>query len=121
MWDRYMEIERGAGEDARILRRRHAEKVSEFYGVQWEPHLRDAGYGLGSWRRPFITHFTGCQPCSGDHNQMYSGESCWNGMVRALNFADNQVLRNYGFVHRDLLDSATVEALPFDYPVARTG
>ncbi|OWM82091.1 putative glycosyltransferase 7 [Punica granatum] len=118
---RYTEIESGEGEDASVLRRRHAEKVSEFYRAQWEPHLQEAGYGLGSWRRPFITHFTGCQPCSGDHNQMYSGETCWSGMVRALNFADNQVLRNYGFIHPDLLDSATVEPIPFDYPAARSG
>ncbi|CAN0864898.1 Putative glycosyltransferase 7 [Linum grandiflorum] len=77
---------------------------------------KEAGGGRWSWRRPFITHFTGCQPCSGDHNQIYAGESCWNGMVKALNFADNQVLRKYGFVHPDLLDSATVTETAFDYP-----
>ncbi|KAF2294739.1 hypothetical protein GH714_015835 [Hevea brasiliensis] len=108
----YTAIERGDGK----LRRRHAEKVSEQYGAFREPHLKGAGNGKGSWRRPFITHFTGCQPCSGDHNKMYEGDSCWKGMVRALNFADNQVLRKYGFVHPDLLDSKTVVETPFDYP-----
>ncbi|XP_065874911.1 putative glycosyltransferase 7 [Euphorbia lathyris] len=110
--DKYTEIERGDPK----LRRRHAEKVSEQYGAFREKHLKAAGNGKGSWRRPFITHFTGCQPCSGDHNKMYEGDSCWNGMVKALNFADNQVLRKYGFVHPDLLDTNTVEETPFDYP-----
>lgn len=100
----------------RRLRRRHAEKVSGGYSALWEHYLKDAGYGKFSWRRPFITHFTGCQPCSGQHNQMYSGQSCWDAMQKVLNFADNQVLRNYGFVHRDLLDSGSVSPLPSDYP-----
>ncbi|KAJ9670459.1 hypothetical protein PVL29_026784 [Vitis rotundifolia] len=109
---KYLEIEKGVN----TLRRRHAEKVSESYAEQREPYLKEAGNGRYSWRRPFITHFTGCQPCSGKHNQMYAGESCWNSMQKVLNFADNQVLRNFGFVHPDLLDSSTVSPLPFDYP-----
>ncbi|CAI9282807.1 unnamed protein product [Lactuca saligna] len=64
---KYNGVERGA----RRLRRRHAEKVSEGYSALWEKYLKDAGYGKFSWRRPFITHFTGCQPCSGQHNQMF--------------------------------------------------
>ncbi|KAG5230720.1 alpha galactosyltransferase family protein [Salix suchowensis] len=100
--ERYTELEKEDGK----LRRRHAEKVSEQYGVFREPHLKQAGNGKGSWRRPFITHFTG----------YVSRETCWNGMVKALNFADNQVLRKYGFVHPDLLDSSTVTETPFDYP-----
>ncbi|KAL1107257.1 hypothetical protein V6Z11_D03G031400 [Gossypium hirsutum] len=108
----YLAIERGTAE----LRRRHAEKVSEQYGAFREEYLKSAGNGKGSWRRPLITHFTGCQPCNGDHNKMYDGESCWNGMVKALNFADNQVLRKYGFIHPDLLDSSIVSEVPFDYP-----
>ncbi|CAK9141117.1 unnamed protein product [Ilex paraguariensis] len=109
---KYVEIEK----EVPRLRRRHAEKVAESYGAQWEEHLRDAGYGKGSWRRPFITHFTGCQPCSGAHNEMYSGQSCYDAMQKALNFADNQVLRRFGFVHPNLLDSSSVEPLPFDFP-----
>ncbi|KAH6824436.1 Galactosyl transferase GMA12/MNN10 family protein [Perilla frutescens var. hirtella] len=111
---RYLEIEKNAA----ALRRRHAEKVSERYGRVWEEHLKEAGYGKGSWRRPFITHFTGCQPCSGDHNQMYSGQTCFDAMQKALSFADNQVLRNYGFLHPHLLDPSTVNPLPFDYPAS---
>ncbi|GFY93720.1 Galactosyl transferase GMA12/MNN10 family protein [Actinidia rufa] len=79
----------GLGKKARRLRRRHAEKVSESYG---------------------------CQPCSGDHSTLYPSHSCWKAMEKALNFADNQVLRNYGFVHRDLLDSSHVSPVPFDFP-----
>ncbi|KAI4315086.1 hypothetical protein L6164_027932 [Bauhinia variegata] len=109
--EQYNKIEKGAEE----LRRRHAEKVSERYGVAREPYLKDAGNGRWSWRRPFITHFTGCQPCSGNHNERYSADACWNGMQRALNFADNQVLRNFGYVHPDLMDNS-VSPLPFDYP-----
>ncbi|KAI4330732.1 hypothetical protein MLD38_028990 [Melastoma candidum] len=104
------------------LRRRHAEKVSEHYGELRHKRLRAAGdvsehYRKDGLTRPFVTHFTGCQPCSGNHNKKYSGESCWDGMVRALNFADNQVLRKYGFVHPNLLDSAAVTPTPFEYPV----
>jgi hypothetical protein len=36
-------------------------------------------------------------------------------MRRALNFADDQVLRSYGFRHADPL-SDDVRPLPFDYP-----
>ncbi|WOG93009.1 hypothetical protein DCAR_0312288 [Daucus carota subsp. sativus] len=111
---KYNDIEKGA----RSLRRRHAEKVSERYGEMWEDHLKDAGNGREGWRRPFITHFTGCQPCSGDHNMMYSRQTCWGAMEMALNFADNQVLRNFGFVHNSLSDSSKVSPLPFDYPAS---
>ncbi|KAL3637709.1 hypothetical protein CASFOL_018157 [Castilleja foliolosa] len=109
---KYTRIEK----DVAGLRRRHAEKVSEDYARVWEEHLKDAGYGRGSWRRPFITHFTGCQPCSGDHNQMYSGRTCFDAMQKALVFADNQVIKNYGFLHPDLGDPSTVNPLSFDYP-----
>lgn len=108
----YEEMERG---DPR-LRRRRAEAVTESLAAAREEHLRGVPGGRGSRRRPFVTHFTGCQPCSGDHNQIYSGESCWRGMEKVLNFADNQVLRNYGFVRRDVQDTASVSPLPFDFP-----
>ncbi|GFY93721.1 Galactosyl transferase GMA12/MNN10 family protein [Actinidia rufa] len=85
----YLRIEKGV----RRLRRRYAEKLSGSYAALREPYLKKAGYGKGSWRRPFVTHFTGCQPCNGDHNPLYTGDSCWVGMERTLNFADNQVLR----------------------------
>lgn len=110
---KYSELERGE----KRLRRRHAEKVSESYGAVREPYLKEAGFGRGSWRRPFITHFTGCQPCSGDHNQMYSADACLDGMNKALVFADNQVLRNFGYVHPDALDNK-VSPIPFDYPAS---
>ncbi|KAM7507221.1 hypothetical protein LguiA_017674 [Lonicera macranthoides] len=111
--DRYKETEK---KGVRMLRRRHAEKVREGYSALREQYLKEVGYEKGSGRRPFVTHFTGCQPCSGDHNQLYSGKNCWYAMEKALNFADNQVLRNFGFVHLDLLDSSSVTPLPFDFP-----
>ncbi|XP_057419840.1 galactomannan galactosyltransferase 1-like [Lotus japonicus] len=106
---RYDEVERRVGG----LRRRHAEKVSERYGEMREEHVKY----FGQWRRPFITHFTGCQPCNGHHNPAYAADDCWNGMDRALNFADNQVLRTYGYVRRSLNDKA-VTPIPYDYPAA---
>ncbi|PIN13836.1 Subunit of Golgi mannosyltransferase complex [Handroanthus impetiginosus] len=98
------------------LRRRRAEAVSESYAAEREGYVAEGGDRRGGWRRPFVTHFTGCQPCSGDHNPAYEGDSCWVGMERALNFADNQVLRNYGFVHLDPGNGSHVRPLPFDYP-----
>lgn len=108
--ERYDEVERKVGG----LRRRHAEKVSESYGAVREEYVKEMGQ---QWRRPFITHFTGCQPCNGHHNAMYAAQDCWGGMERALNFADNQVLRTYGFLHHHLLDKS-VSPIPFDYPAA---
>lgn len=87
------------------LRRQHAEVVSECHGALTEQYLKDAGHNNSTWRRPFVTHFTGCQPCNGEHNPMYKGDACANGMQKALNFADNQVLRRFGVVHPDLLNS----------------
>ncbi|KAL6196748.1 hypothetical protein ACLB2K_032362 [Fragaria x ananassa] len=108
----YMGVDREMGK----LRRRHGEKVSELYGEMREQYMKDKGMWRENVRRPFVTHFTGCEPCSGDYNPVYTWEDCWNGMQKALNFADNQVLRKYGFVHPDLLNSSLVTPLPFDYP-----
>ncbi|CAI0555617.1 unnamed protein product [Linum tenue] len=76
------------GKDGGVLRRRHAEGVSEFYGGMLEERIKE-------WdckkRRSLITHFTGCEPCSGEHNPMYSWGDCYDGMVKALNFGDNQI------------------------------
>ncbi|KAL8092054.1 hypothetical protein AgCh_034367 [Apium graveolens] len=102
--EKYIDLEKGAS----ILRRRHAEVVSESHGEVWEQYLKDAGYGKNTGRRPFITHFTGCSPCSGNHNTMYAGDSCKEGMEKALNFADNQVLRNFGYTRPNLMDSSYV-------------
>ncbi|XAR51383.1 Xyloglucan 6-xylosyltransferase [Bertholletia excelsa] len=98
------------------LRRRRAEAVSEGYASKWEKYLKGTHDGKGGWRRPFITHFTGCQPCSGHHNPSYTAEKCWKEMEKALNFADNQVLRNYGFKHVSLINSSYASPLPFDIP-----
>ncbi|KAK8559992.1 hypothetical protein V6N13_061390 [Hibiscus sabdariffa] len=57
--------------------------------------------GLGDERWPFVTHFVGCKPC-GSYGD-YPVERCLRSMQRAFNFADNQVLKLYGFKHRGLL------------------
>ncbi|KAL2322854.1 hypothetical protein Fmac_027233 [Flemingia macrophylla] len=111
MKEGYLEME----EEVKGLRRRHAEKVALWYGKLREGYLRDYGGGTMMMRRPFVTHFTGCQPCSGDHNPQYKGDTCWTEMQRALNFADNQVLRNYGFL-RNSLTSSSVTQVPYDFP-----
>lgn len=77
---RYTEIER----EVDMLRRRHAEKVSQFYGTMRDQHVKDKGYWEDDLRRPFTTHFTGCQPCNGQHSSAYTWEACWNGMQRGL-------------------------------------
>ncbi|KAF5730810.1 galactomannan galactosyltransferase 1-like [Tripterygium wilfordii] len=105
----YIEIEKGVQK----LRRRHAEKQSEVYGELWELYIKDTTFK----RRPFITHFTGCQPCNGEHNPAYTRQQCLKGMENALNYADNQVLRQYGFVHPNLSDSSVTQ-LPFDFPAS---
>ncbi|RRT82039.1 hypothetical protein BHE74_00004518 [Ensete ventricosum] len=59
--------------------------------------------GLGDERWPFVTHFVGCKPC-GSYGD-YPVERCLSSMERAFNFADNQILRIYGFAHRGLATS----------------
>lgn len=56
--------------------------------------------GLGDERWPFVTHFVGCKPC-GSYGD-YPVERCLSSMERAFNFADNQVVRMYGFSHKGL-------------------
>ncbi|KAJ0893810.1 putative xyloglucan 6-xylosyltransferase [Helianthus annuus] len=108
--ERITEKYNGVMKSERGLRRRHAEKVRG-YSALWEAYLEGEG-----WRRPFMTHFRGCQLCSGTHNGLYTRHSCLDAMEKVLNFADNQVLRSYGFVHTSLGDSESVMPLPFDYP-----
>jgi hypothetical protein len=115
---RYEAVERRA----QGLRRRHAEREHLRYAAARNAAVSGtvpgpAGGGEKGWRRPLITHFTGCQPCSGGRNPSYSRESCDDGMRRALGFADDQVLRAYGFRHAAPLND-TVRPLPFDYPAA---
>ncbi|KAL3690457.1 hypothetical protein R1sor_016766 [Riccia sorocarpa] len=57
--------------------------------------------GLGDERWPFVTHFVGCKPWHGRSGD-YAAERCAKQMERAYNFADNQVLEGYGYVHPNL-------------------
>ncbi|XP_074308869.1 galactomannan galactosyltransferase 1-like [Silene latifolia] len=102
----YAEIEGRVPE----LRRRHAEKFEEEYRALWKEYLDGLSTSRIS-RRPFVTHFTGCEPCSGERNPIYSDEQCRGGMVKALNFGDSQVLRNFGYTRHDISNSSSVEAL----------
>ena len=77
-----------------------------------ERYLKEIRAGLLE-RRPFITHFTGFQPCTGNHNPSDKAEDCWNGMMRYMDFVDDQVLRIYGF-RRHQLQSLVVSPIDFD-------
>lgn len=95
MEEKYREMEKreGAGiarEEKMVVRRGRAREKSSMEGVAVQE------------RRAFVTHFTGCQPCSGHHNGIYTAEQCQTGLVRALNYGDDQVLRTLGFRHRAL-------------------
>ncbi|KAE8770130.1 putative glycosyltransferase 4 [Hordeum vulgare] len=61
---------------------------------RWRP-------GLGDERWPLVTHFVGCKPC-GEPGATYDAVACREGMERALNFADDQILGLYGFQHESL-------------------
>ncbi|XP_074308871.1 galactomannan galactosyltransferase 1-like [Silene latifolia] len=102
----YMEIEKEEPE----LRRLHAEKSGERYRALWKQYLDEHHTSVTS-RRPFVTHFTGCEPCNGDRNPMYTLKQCEGGMVRALNLGDSQVLRNFGYTRKVLTNSSSVELL----------
>ncbi|XP_042502690.1 probable xyloglucan 6-xylosyltransferase 5 [Macadamia integrifolia] len=68
---------------------------------RYEEMMEKYHAGLGDERWPFVTHFVGCKPC-GSYGD-YPVERCLKSMERAFNFADNQVLKLYGFRHRGLL------------------
>lgn len=70
--------------------------------------------GFGDERWPFITHFVGCKPCSG--NGDYTLDSCLKSMERAFNFGDNQLLKMYGFSHRGL-SSPNVKKIRYETSV----
>ncbi|CAM0945745.1 unnamed protein product [Alopecurus aequalis] len=67
---------------------------------KYEEMMESHHPGLGDERWPFVTHFVGCKPC-GSYGD-YPVERCLKSMERAFNFADNQVLRLYGFRHKGL-------------------
>ncbi|MCO5595133.1 hypothetical protein L7F22_049171 [Adiantum nelumboides] len=100
---RYRQLEQQHEELMALLEKEGAvgkEKLMPAVAQAREKHL--SGVRVQA-RRPFITHFTGCQPCSGHHNSIYTKEQCQNGLVRALNYADDQVLRTLGYEHPALL------------------
>ncbi|TVU00848.1 hypothetical protein EJB05_53696, partial [Eragrostis curvula] len=119
---RYDAVERGTRAAGLRLRRRHAEREHLRYAAARNAAVRKAvpgpdGGSDDGWRRPFVTHFVGCAPCSGWQNPAYAPESCGSGMRAALDFADDQVLRAYGFRHA-APGNDSVHPLPFDYPAA---
>lgn len=66
----------------------------------FEEYAQKSRPGYGDERWPFVTHFVGCKSCSGYGD--YTFESCLKNMERAFNFADDQLLKMYGFRHRGL-------------------
>lgn len=62
-------------------------------------------------KRSFVTHFAGCQPCTGNHNPAFKEQECRRNMERALNLGDNQVLRAFGYRHVSI-DLLEVQPLP---------
>jgi xyloglucan 6-xylosyltransferase len=66
-------------------------------------------YGDDRW--PFVTHFTGCEFCEGVINPGYTPQLCQTQMERAIKFADNQVINQYGFRHTTLEEAGSVESI----------
>jgi xyloglucan 6-xylosyltransferase len=91
-------------ENEYLLRGAWAGIVGTYEGAMAKYH---PGYGDARW--PFVTHFAGCELCAaeGGTKGYAPDRRCVKGMERAFNFADNQVLRLYGFEHRTL-ESAEV-------------
>ncbi|KAL6902267.1 hypothetical protein ACP4OV_005143 [Aristida adscensionis] len=72
---------------------------------RYEEMRRRWAPGLGDGRWPLVTHFVGCKPCGGQYAS-YDAALCRRGMERALNFADDQILKLYGFEHESLNTTA---------------
>jgi xyloglucan 6-xylosyltransferase len=64
---------------------------------------------LGDNRWPLVTHFVGCKPCR-RYADSYPADRCRIGMERALNFADDQILKLYGFEHESINTTAVQRA-----------
>jgi xyloglucan 6-xylosyltransferase len=94
-------------EKGRWMDRVHVETRFYLHGFwtglvdRYEEMMANHHPGLGDDRWPFITHFVGCKTC-GRYSD-YPMDRCLRSMERAVNFADNQVLRLYGFQHRSLV------------------
>ncbi|KAL3684722.1 hypothetical protein R1sor_002744 [Riccia sorocarpa] len=67
--------------------------------------------GLGDERWPLVTHFVGCKPCHGNYGT-YARARCTKEMERAFNFADNQVLEDYGYMHPNLSTYSVEKLVP---------
>ncbi|KAJ7567530.1 hypothetical protein O6H91_02G151500 [Diphasiastrum complanatum] len=72
---------------------------------KYEECIRKYHPGYGDERWPFVTHFVGCEMCSGETNAKYSAEKCRKNVERAFNLADDQILQIYGFHHQSLQSS----------------
>ncbi|BBN02855.1 xyloglucan 6-xylosyltransferase [Marchantia polymorpha subsp. ruderalis] len=83
-----------------------ADDMSRFWKQVDFSKLRDDP----SLPKAFVTHFAGCQSCTGGATNA-SIAVCQAGMEKAFNFADNQVLARYGYLHSDLTSYA-VKPLP---------
>ncbi|CAM6111622.1 unnamed protein product [Calypogeia fissa] len=77
----------------------------------FEKMMEENHPGVGDERWPFVTHFVGCKPCHGSSGD-YTAERCTTQMERAFNFADNQVLRAYGYHHPDLESYDVKKTIP---------
>ncbi|KAH7441553.1 hypothetical protein KP509_03G043200 [Ceratopteris richardii] len=67
---------------------------------KYEEMMQNSRPGYGDERWPFVTHFVGCKPCAKQGH--YNETRCIQQMNRAFNFADNQVLQQYGYKHLEL-------------------
>ncbi|OWM68201.1 hypothetical protein CDL15_Pgr004683 [Punica granatum] len=72
----------------------------DFLVDRYEEMMNKYRPGLGDDRWPLVTHFVGCKPCASSGH--YPAERCLRQMDRAYGFADNQVMKGYGFVHLSL-------------------
>lgn len=84
--------------------------------------------GYGDHRWPLVTHFVGCKPCGKIGTiDIEETHQCVANMERAFNFADNQVLRKFGYQHLHLdtyqvvkINITTYKASEFDsHPLKR--
>ncbi|GBG84088.1 hypothetical protein CBR_g37963 [Chara braunii] len=65
----------------------------------------DAWKGDGN-SPPFVVHFCGCSLCFKKFTDDF--EECQRQHERAFNFANNQIIREFGFMHRNLSSSEVV-------------
>ena len=83
----------------------------QYYGRLVPGSLQLSSGIWGTDRVPFITHFAGCQLCSGRTDAHYANrDECLDAMAQSLNYAEDWALAQLGLRHSNLTSLEVVKS-----------